>query len=65
MLRIITREQDSNDAAHIGGETEITYRTFDAEAPEVEAWLRQKDLGYVSRTVIGIELVEGKQSEPQ
>lgn len=61
MIRIIVREQDASKAANCGGSTEIEYRTFEIEAPALEAYLResrQPNWTYVTREIVGSELPE-------
>ena len=64
MIRIIVRETDSGEACNVpNGQTHLNFKTFDVELPEVEKYLSEK-WQYVSRQVIGVEVVtrppEGK-----
>jgi hypothetical protein len=54
VIRVICRETDINDAAHVGGPVHVTYRTFDVELPEVEAFLREATEWQI-RDVVGVE----------
>lgn len=56
MLRIIICQTDCAAAANVGGPVEIEYRTFDIEAPEVEAYLRAEVGSYARRQIVGTEL---------
>lgn len=59
MLRIVVRTDDAAMAANVGGAVKTEYRTFEIEAPELEAFLREptgKNWSYVERQAIGIEL---------
>ena len=57
MVRIVVRTQDCNAATQIeGGRAEIRYRTFDLDAPELEAHLRHGD-AYTTVEVVGAHLV--------
>lgn len=58
-LRIIVCDVDSGNACNVGGPVEVKYRTFDIEAPEVEAFVREpKDFGwsYYQRHISGVEV---------
>lgn len=60
MIRIIVRESDAGMAANVGGDVHTKYRTVDIVCEELEALLRARD-NYISRTVIGAELVAPKE----
>jgi hypothetical protein len=58
-IRVIVQTCDAGMAANVGGSVMTTYRTFDVEAPELEAFLRG-DLpsrDYSFRQVSGWELI--------
>lgn len=63
MIRIVCTEFDYAAHAHIEGAKPITrYRTFDIEAPELEAWLvaekgTRERPGYVDRYINGVEVL--------
>lgn len=57
MIRIVTREINIADAAHVGGPVQETLRTFDVSLPDVEIWLRDNSQ-WQWRRVIGIELLD-------
>lgn len=60
MIRIICRERDDRAVAACAADhPEVTHKTFDIEAPELEAWLKEPEAmndHYVIRTVIGVEV---------
>lgn len=61
-LRIIVRTDDANALAHgAASNAEVTFRTFDVDLPEVEAFLLEardsKINPFLTRTVIGIEVL--------
>lgn len=59
MLRIIVRTDDASMAVNVGGAVHTSFRTFEIDAPELEAFLREptgKNWSYAGRHVIGIEL---------
>lgn len=59
-LRIIVRNSDWGYACNIGGpgtSATVTHKTFDIDAPAVEAFM--KAVGqYDERTIIGVEVLE-------
>lgn len=58
MIRLIVRAKDAGAAAHVGGPVDIDYRTFDVEAPALEAFLRGADpTAYTHRHVVGVEVL--------
>lgn len=58
-MRIIVREADEGAAMHVGGPVRTSHRTFDAELPDLEQYLRALGLpNYLHREVIGVELLE-------
>jgi hypothetical protein len=58
MIRIIIETCEAGMAANVGGSVQTSYRTFDVELPEVEAFLRQvKGSPYTERQVLGVELL--------
>ncbi len=64
MIRIIVRETDVGAAANVGAPVAITWKTFDVDAPEVEAHLREtvkENMAYVGREVVGVEVVDVKR----
>ena len=62
MVRIIVQDNDFGEAANVGGPTHQSFKTFDVELPEVEAYLNEK-LTWVHRSVIGIELLQAERKE--
>ena len=60
MIRIVVQTQDFGAAAHCdGAKAVVSYDTFDIEAPELEAFLRQRR-EYGSAQIIGAELQKEK-----
>lgn len=58
MLRIIVATTDAERAAHVGGPVEVSYKSFDIEAPQVEAFLSAgKKNQFWSRTLVGVEVI--------
>lgn len=67
MIRIIVVTTDACRAANVGGPVEVSYRTFDIAAPEVEAFMAErhdwKNTGSLAdRTIVGIELLDDSTS---
>lgn len=57
-IRVIVRTDDAGMAANIGGDVHTTFRTFDIEAAELEAFLTSnRGNAYTERHVIGVELL--------
>lgn len=64
-LRVIVETCDAGMAANVGGSVHRTLRTFDIEAPELEAFLRERFSispapSYCHRQVIGVEVEAAK-----
>ena len=58
MIRILAKDDDATMAANIGGSVLSTYRTFDVDLPEVEAWLiSRQGNAYAQAQIIGWELL--------
>ena len=68
MLRIVVQTCDCGMAANVGGSVESSVKTFDAELPELEAYLREYETAksdhaahrcvlYWHRNVIGAEVL--------
>ena len=59
MIRIICVESDISAAANVGGSAaHVSYRSFEVEAPELEAWLAEAGghgWRYIIRSVVGVE----------
>lgn len=61
MIRVIVTIADAGMAANVGGPVEVSARTFDVSAPELEAFLRvPPHEKYTSRFVSGVEILEPK-----
>lgn len=61
-LRVIVCESDAEAAAHVGGPVHVAYRTFDIEAPELEAFIRAPRGSFMNRQVSGVEILP--EAEP-
>lgn len=62
-LRLICRQTDCGDGANVSGApAHVTYRTFDIDAPEVEAWLRRYGPGLISHQVVDAELLTAEEA---
>lgn len=57
MIRIIAQRDDAGMAASVGGNVLTSFKTFDVEVPEIEAWLCYEPNGYSHAQVIGIEVI--------
>lgn len=63
MIRLIIKTMDGSFAANLGGPgtpAEISYKTFDIDAPEIEKYLKQpiaENWSVASRAVIGAEVL--------
>lgn len=61
MLRVVCCENEHTHTVHVGGPPSITYKTFDVDLPEIEAWLDkykdQKQHSYNVRTIVGVERI--------
>lgn len=61
MLRIVVQTDDASMAANVGGKVETKFRTFDIDAPELEAFLREpegKKWQFTQRQAVGIEVID-------
>lgn len=67
MIRIICCENEHTAAVHVGGPVQISYRSFDIEAPELERWLDaylgSKANSYNVRSIVGVERLESQPPE--
>jgi len=67
MLRVVVETCDAGMAANVGGRVDCSVRTFDIEAPELEAYLREfTDAGkqgqmYWHRRAVGVEVLPNKE----
>jgi hypothetical protein len=60
VIRIIVLTDDAGMAANVGGHVETSWKTFDVDLPEVEAFLREPlraNWKYTSRQVKGVEVI--------
>lgn len=54
-LRIIVTTTDA--AANVGGPVHVTHKTFDVQAPEVEAFMAEKMGSLEYRCIVGVEVI--------
>ena len=65
MIRIICKQDDNSCLGHTGAGASVTsYKTFDIECPELEAYLHTDPRGYVYRSVIGVDLLAVNEEKP-
>ena len=57
MIRITVTTDDASMAANVGGNVLTTHKSFDIEAPELEAFLRNGTDEYVHRQPTAWEIV--------
>ena len=58
MIRIVVQVADAGMAAHVGGPVQTWCKTFDVEAPELEAFLgKDPNNTYREKHVVGVEVV--------
>lgn len=58
-IRIIAVEHNYGAAANVGGPSHVTHKTFDVEAPELEAFLKPRPGdSYSERSVVGVEVLK-------
>jgi hypothetical protein len=60
-IRIIVREVETGAACNVGGPVNVSHKTFDIDAPQLEAYLRVAQ-SYTTREVVGCELLEPTES---
>lgn len=64
MIRLIVRAVDASHCPHVGGAPHETLRTFDVDAPAVEAFLQAyTGLSNVSASIIGAEVVQSPPAD--
>jgi hypothetical protein len=54
MLRIVVRESNCGAACNVGGPVDVTWKTFDVDLPELEAYLSEA-VRFQTREVVGVE----------
>ena len=62
MIRVLCVENDIGAAANVGGPAEVRGKTFDIAAPQLEAWLTDRDDKWIKRSVSAIEVIEVPES---
>jgi hypothetical protein len=60
MIRLIVRREDMSPC-QVGGNPQVSYRTFDVELPEVEAYLKESPK-WLSHQLLGFADPEPKPS---
>ena len=63
MIRVTVQTDDAAMAANVGGSVHSSYRSFDIDAPELEAFLRETIGTYAQRQVVGWELRNASAQE--
>lgn len=64
MIRVTVQTDDAAMAANVGGSVHSSYRSFDIDAPELEAFLQEKIGTYAHRQVVGWELRNALAQSP-
>jgi hypothetical protein len=63
MIRIVVQTNDAGMAANVGGDVLRGIRTFDIDAPALEAFLKRYEEGmYSNAHVIGAEIIVGQNA---
>jgi len=58
MIRLIIKITNDGAAINLGADVEESYKTFDWELPELEAFLLDaQDMEYETRKIIGAEII--------
>lgn len=66
MIRVIVAITDAQRAAHVGGPVEVSYKTFDIAAPELEAYMSNpKPNTFYERTIVGVEVLPRAEDDEQ
>lgn len=64
MIRVVCQEVDGSPVAQLGERALVMTRTFDVNAAEVEAWLREamrdEPKGFLTRQITGWEVRDGQ-----
>lgn len=56
-IRLLVRTDDAAMPSHVGGSVLTTFKTFDVELPEVEAFLSESQGTYAHRQLVGVEVI--------
>lgn len=56
-IRIIVTTTDAGAAANVGGPVHVTHKTFDVQAPEVEAFMAEEMRSFQYRCIVGVEVI--------
>ncbi len=66
MLRLMIRITDSGAAANVmGAAAEVTWRTMDVSALEVEQFLAESNSGYTTAAVVGVEVLPAPTADEE
>jgi hypothetical protein len=57
MIRIVVQVADASMAANVGGPVQTWCRTFDVEAPDLEAFMQPDGNAYREKHVVGVEFL--------
>lgn len=58
MIRIFVRWDDASMAANVGGPPNSEFKSFDVEAPELEAYMNEALHAYTYRSIVGVEVLK-------
>lgn len=64
-IRLIVVTNNVEAAANVGGPVATSYRTFDVEALEVVAFMRQNIGALSTRSIAGAEVLPALEGQPQ
>jgi hypothetical protein len=76
MIRIIVKDMDLTASIYAAGQPQTVVKSFDIEAPELEAYIREfraiendarasKSPLYASREIVGVEILEPTNQKEQ
>ena len=71
MIRIVTKTDDAGMAANVGGSVWTSFRIFDVELPDLEAWLTRLEPdgagpnSYAHVQVIGVEVLQAPPAKKE
>ena len=61
MIRVIVVSAYAGMAANVGGPVQTEYKTFDIEAPDLEAFVTAQMGSCDQRSIVGIEVLNQEQ----
>ena len=56
MIRIVVHVSDAGMAAHVGGPVQTWIKSFEVDAPDLEAFMSSQDNPYREKHIVGVEL---------